>query len=168
MRLEKTWKWSLLSLNTSFTNLPGASLEMIFSKRYYLYYHEIPHICTVLFCLLSSLTSIICDPSSIRGFFHLHECVMLSVAQNLPMFFSLLANVPFQVPVYLFHSRHHTWGWSVLPVGFKFHEGGNEVCFAICSILRPGVISGTKWTLTKVSLNKWRSMNGLYFYNNIT
>lgn len=70
------------------------------------------HIHGVPFCLLSSLTCIINDPSSIHGvlffFSHFHECIMLWVAQNLLMFFSLLANVPLQAPVLLFPSHHHT------------------------------------------------------------
>lgn len=69
------------------------------------------HIHGVPFCLLSSLTCIINDPSSIHGVFffsHFHECIMLWVAQNLLMFFSLLANVPLQAPVLLFPSHHHT------------------------------------------------------------
>lgn len=58
----------------------------------------------------SHALSMILHPSMVFFFFfsHFHECIMLWVAQNLLMFFSLLANVPLQAPVLLFPSHHHT------------------------------------------------------------
>lgn len=57
----------------------------------------------------SHALSMILHPSMVFFFFfHFHECIMLWVAQNLLMFFFLLANAPFQAPILLFPSHPHT------------------------------------------------------------